>query len=40
MADCKPLNSPMSTSEKLSMFDGTPLGQNDSTQYRSIVDAL
>jgi hypothetical protein len=40
MGDCKPVNSPMSTSEKLSMFEGTPLGQHDSTQYRSIVGAL
>jgi hypothetical protein len=30
----------MSTSEKLSLFEGTPLGQHDSTQYRSVVGAL
>jgi hypothetical protein len=40
MGDCKPINSPMSTSEKLSVLEGTPLGPNDSTQYRSIVSAL
>jgi hypothetical protein len=40
MRNCKPVNSPMSTSEKLSLFEGTPLGQYDSTQYRNIVGAL
>jgi hypothetical protein len=40
MKDCKLDNSPMSTSEKLYVFEGTPLGHNDSTQYRSIVGAL
>jgi hypothetical protein len=30
----------MSTSEKLSVLEGTPLGPNDSTQYRNIVSAL
>jgi hypothetical protein len=40
MKDCKPDNSPMSTSEKLYVLEGTPLGHNDSTQYRSIVGAL
>jgi hypothetical protein len=40
MGDCKPVNSPMSTSEKLPRFEGTPLGQNDSTQHQSIMGAL
>jgi hypothetical protein len=40
MGDCKPVVSPMSTSEKLSVFEGSPLGQHDSTQCRSIVGAL
>jgi hypothetical protein len=40
MGNYKPVNYPMSTSEKLSVFEGTPLGQNDSTKDRSIVGAL
>jgi histone deacetylase 1/2 len=40
MSDCKPVSSPLSTSEKLSAFEGTPLGPNDATRYRSIVGAL
>jgi hypothetical protein len=31
MGDCKPVNSVMSTNEKLSVLEGTPLGPNDST---------
>jgi hypothetical protein len=30
----------MTTSEKLSIREGTPLGLNDATQYRSAVGAL
>jgi hypothetical protein len=40
MSDCKPVSSPLSTSEKLSLHDGSLLGNNDATQYRSIVGAL
>jgi hypothetical protein len=40
MGNCKPANSPMSTNEKLSLFEETPLGQHDSSQYRSVVGAL
>jgi hypothetical protein len=40
MGDCKPVNSVMSTNEKLSVLEGTPLGPNDSTQYCNIVGAL
>lgn len=40
MADCKPVNTPLSTSEKLSLYEGTPLGAQDTTRYRSIVGAL
>jgi hypothetical protein len=40
MGACKPVNTPMSTSEKLSTFEGTPLGPHDYTQYRSIVGGL
>jgi hypothetical protein len=38
--NCEPVSTPMSTSEKLSTFEGTPMGQHDTTQYRSIVEAL
>jgi hypothetical protein len=38
--NCKPVSTPMSMSEKLSLQGGEPLGPNDSTQYRSIVGAL
>jgi histone deacetylase 1/2 len=40
MSDCKPVSSPLSTSEKLSAFEGTPLEVKDATQYRSTVGAL
>jgi histone deacetylase 1/2 len=37
---CKPVKTPLSTSEKLSVTGGTQLGVDDSTRYRSIVGAL
>jgi histone deacetylase 1/2 len=40
MASCKSASSPLSTSEKLSAFEGEVLGPNDATQYRSIVGGL
>ena len=40
MHTCKPINTPLSTTEKLSVHKGTPLGPNDATQYRSVVGAL
>jgi hypothetical protein len=40
MSDCKPVTTPMSTSEKLSVHEGDLLGPNDATQYRSVVGAL
>lgn len=40
MSTCKPVNTPLSTSEKLSQTEGTALGPSDSTQYRSLVGAL
>ena len=40
MSDCKAVNTPLSTSEKLSAHEGTPLGPVDSTRYRSLVGAL
>lgn len=40
MSDCKPVTTPLFTSEKLSANEGTLLGHNDATQYRSVVGAL
>jgi hypothetical protein len=40
MNNCKPVSTPMSTSEKISLQGCESLGLNDSTQYRSIVGAL
>ncbi|KAK1607568.1 hypothetical protein QYE76_031241 [Lolium multiflorum] len=40
MIDCKSAPTPMSPSEPLSLHEGTPLGPDDSSQYRSIVGAL
>jgi histone deacetylase 1/2 len=37
MTKCKPINSALSTSEKLSCFEGTTLGPKDATNYRSVV---
>jgi hypothetical protein len=40
MGTCKAVDTPMSSSEKLRVDAGTPLGPKDATQYRSIVGAL
>ena len=40
MQQCKPASTPMSASEKLSVYEGTPLSAEDYTRYRSIVGAL
>jgi hypothetical protein len=40
MAECKPITTPLSTSEKLSLHEGTLLGPNDATKYRSMIGAL
>jgi histone deacetylase 1/2 len=40
MTQCKPVSSPLSTSEKLSLYEGTALGPKDATNYRSVVGAL
>jgi histone deacetylase 1/2 len=40
MRNCKPMNTPMSSADKLSIYDGDPLGPKDITEYRSIVGAL
>jgi hypothetical protein len=40
MAYCKPVATPLSTSEKLSLHQGTLLGANDATNYRSVICAI
>jgi histone deacetylase 1/2 len=40
MFNCKPVDTPMATFDKLSLTDGDPLGAEDSTKYRSMVGAL
>lgn len=40
MSNCKPSPTPLSVSEKLSLYDGVALSTEDSTRYRSIVGAL
>jgi histone deacetylase 1/2 len=40
MKDCTTSPTPLSSTEKLSLTEGSPLGPDDSTKYRSIVDAL
>jgi histone deacetylase 1/2 len=40
MLDCKPAPTPLSPSEPLSLHEGTLLGPEDSSQYRSIIGAL
>jgi hypothetical protein len=40
MPNCKPIATHLSTSEKLSLDKGTPLGASDATNYRSVVGAL
>jgi histone deacetylase 1/2 len=40
MHNCKSAPTPLSSSEQLSLTDGTPLGSEDCTQFRSIVGAL
>ena len=37
---CKPIKTPLNTTEKLSVASGTRLAVEDSTRYRSIVGAL
>jgi hypothetical protein len=37
MSNCKLVASPLSTSEKISIHEGTPLGAKDATNYRSVV---
>jgi len=40
MKDCKPMTTPLSSSEKLSLHEGSLLGSIDATNYRSVVGAL
>jgi histone deacetylase 1/2 len=40
MLECKAAPTPLSPSEPLFLYHGTPLGPEDSSQYRSIVGAL
>ncbi|KAK1626914.1 hypothetical protein QYE76_001229 [Lolium multiflorum] len=40
MLGCKSAPTPLCSSESLSLHEGTPLGPDDSSQYRSIVGAL
>ena len=40
MQHCKPSDTPLSVSEKLSIEDGDRLSDDDGTRYRSIVGAL
>jgi histone deacetylase 1/2 len=40
MSKCKPIDTPLSSTEKLSVTEGSKLGTEDSTRYRSLVGAL
>lgn len=40
MKNCKPLDTPLPTSTKLSVEEGDKLGPDDATKYRSLVGAL
>ena len=40
MENCKGSPTPLSSSEKISAYEGELLGPNDSTKYRSMVGAL
>lgn len=40
MLHCKPVNTPMSNTEKLSSYKGSSLNPEDSTKYRIVVGAL
>ncbi|XP_066350370.1 uncharacterized mitochondrial protein AtMg00810-like [Miscanthus floridulus] len=40
MGKCKPINTPLASSEKLSGTDGVKLGPDDATRFRSVVGAL
>jgi hypothetical protein len=40
MSNCKPINTPLSSVDKLGTTEGYLLGPEDSTRYRSVVGAM
>jgi hypothetical protein len=40
MSNCKGVSTPLAAHEKFSIMAGSPLGQGDATNYRSVVGAL
>jgi histone deacetylase 1/2 len=40
MSKCKPVNTPISSTDKLSLYDGDKLGSEDASRFRSMVGAL
>jgi histone deacetylase 1/2 len=40
MANCKTVATPLASSDKLSITDGSKLNSDDATRYRSVVGAL
>lgn len=40
MNKCKAIDTPLSSTEKLSITEGEPLGTEDATKFRSLVGAL
>jgi hypothetical protein len=40
MINCRPVSTSMSSSDKISKYDGSPLSSDDTTLYRSTVGAL
>jgi histone deacetylase 1/2 len=40
MTNCKPVDTPLPSTQKFSVKDGDPLGPDDATKYRSLVGAL
>jgi histone deacetylase 1/2 len=40
MQNCRASPTPLSSSKKLTAYEGSPLGDEDSINYRSMVDAL
>jgi hypothetical protein len=39
MSNCKSVDTPLSTSTKMSLYEGDALGPDDSVRYRSLVGA-
>jgi hypothetical protein len=40
MSNCKSVDTPLSTSAKMSLYEGDALGHDDSVRYRSLAGAL